>query len=432
MAPPPFVRSRLAQPLERLFARTGGGIRYDLQTIRALLAIPAFAPAPMRHVLIVGTNGKGSTTALLCDALRRSGHRTGRFTSPHLQHFEERIVIDGEPAAPEAIWDALSALAEVEEALPRPYSFFEGTVAIAAHAFRANAVELAVWEAGLGGRLDATNALPSESMLAIGVTPIGLDHQAILGKDVVRIAHEKAGVFRPHVPIVSAPQTPEVLEVLSHHAQVCRAPFEVVDEAQVRCRSEGLPTGPEYQRINAAVADTLAQVLHARGVWCPPSERLSARRYFAWPGRYQWVDSSHDGPAAWLLDGAHNAPASVALAAAVAQDTRLQNKRICLLFSALGDKDVESLLVPLLPLAHEVHVAACHSSRSYSATSLASLAHTSHVHASVPQALQSLAATKTQSDVVIAFGSLVLIGEVLTWLQARSHAPVAPCGPQNA
>nr|MBP8274427.1 bifunctional folylpolyglutamate synthase/dihydrofolate synthase [Acidobacteriota bacterium] len=184
---------------EYLFSLEQIGIKLGLEQIRLLLLALDCPDLAFPSIIVAGTNGKGSVTAMIERGLREAGHRTGRYISPHLVAIEERVAIDGVPIA-EATFDRLAArVRQASASLPFPPSFFEATTALALEAFRDARVDVAVLEVGLGGRLDATNAV--SPVMAV-ITAIDLDHQQYLGNSIEEIAYEKAGIIKPGVSTV--------------------------------------------------------------------------------------------------------------------------------------------------------------------------------------------------------------------------------------
>jgi dihydrofolate synthase/folylpolyglutamate synthase len=299
------------------------------------LAVPAL------HV--AGTNGKGSTCAMLEAILREAGFRVGMTTSPHLVRFAERIRIDGEPIADEPFATAL------ERALgaPEPLTFFESLTVAAFVAFADAKVDVAILETGLGGRLDATNVCRP---LATAITSIGLDHQALLGDTLEGIAREKAGIAKANVPLVVGRAAPSALAAIrAVAADAGAAPIWTLGEevrlAGDRVTLEGGPSAISarsslegaHQLENAAIALALAR-------WTPVADLATAARGLervAWPGRFERL---RHGGVELILDGAHNADGACALA------ETLRGAGISgatLLFGAMDDKDVEGVAAAL-------------------------------------------------------------------------------------
>jgi dihydrofolate synthase/folylpolyglutamate synthase len=240
-----------------VYGRQSFGIKLGLDNTRRLLAAAGDPHARLRFLHVAGTNGKGSTCAMMDAILRAAGHRTGLYTSPHLVDFRERIRLDGAMIPEDAAAEGLSLLREAAETCDHAPTFFELVTVLAAWWLAREEAEYVVWETGMGGRLDATNAvLPDVAV----ITPIGLDHQKWLGDTLAQIAGEKAGIIKSQVPVVSAPQAQEVREVLTSTAAGVGVPITFVSEPWSG-GAAGLAGA--HQRWNAALA---CAALRAAGV----------------------------------------------------------------------------------------------------------------------------------------------------------------------
>lgn len=314
-------RPPLSSVLGTLYARVPLGMRLGLDAMRAACMRAGSPETAFPAVHVGGTNGKGSTSAMVESMGRAAGLRTGLYTSPHLTRFAERIRIDGEPIAD----DALTALLEEALAVGHDLSFFETATLAAFLAFREAKVDLAVIEVGIGGRLDATNVIPPPRCAA--VTKVALDHQDRLGETLEEIAREKAAIAKPGSPIVLGHMPPSVRAAAAEVAQAAGARVIRLDDEPAPALPAGLGLPGSYQRENAEVAWRIAEELgwdaatRARG--------LAAAR---WPGRFERIDTP-DGPV--ILDGAHNPDGMRALVAAV----RERHEAIgAVVFGALADK----------------------------------------------------------------------------------------------
>ncbi len=301
-------------------------------------------------VHIAGTNGKGSTAAMMECALRLAGYRVGLYTSPHLERYEERIQIDRIPISADTFASLLTVLIEqvlpqiLAEGMAHPCEF--ELLTVAGWLYFAGRTDIVLSEAGLGGALDPTNAV--RAPLLTVMTPISLDHCAILGDTVTAIARDKAGIFKPGVPAVTAPQTPQVLEVLRERAREVGAPLieAEVSDAQPVTNLSGV-----YQRINCATA--LAALRELSRLGCGGlSEEVCAEALAEvyWPGRMEYI--ALEGARGVLLDGAHNPAGVQCLAESLRADYGGRN--IVLLLSILDDKARRAMLEAILPLAGAV------------------------------------------------------------------------------
>ncbi|MHA0035722.1 bifunctional folylpolyglutamate synthase/dihydrofolate synthase [Deinococcus sp. PESE-13] len=397
-----------------LFARQRFGIHPGLDRVRELLARLGDPQRQFGAVLVGGTNGKGSTAATLAAMLRAGGRHTGLFTSPHLTRLSERFVVDGTEVSQAQVAAALARVRPASEAVEA--SFFEVVTALGCLLFAEAGVEIAVMEVGLGGRLDATNAL--DPLLSV-ITNVALDHTAILGDTVEQIAAEKAGILRAGRPGVTA-VAPAVLPVLERRgaslwalgqdwtAQTRSLGWEgtAVDvqwpggAAQVQT-----PLLGDHGGLNAALAAVAAARL---GVSDEAIRRGAAQT--RWPGRLEVVRWQERRV---LLDGAHNPSGAQALAQALRPLLAASGRaRLPIIFGAAEDKDLGGVAAELLPLASRVILTrAALSPRAADPAQLAAL------FPGVPLELtqtpaEALAALRPNDDLVLACGSLYLLGEL--------------------
>ncbi|GAA5514452.1 folylpolyglutamate synthase [Deinococcus carri] len=311
-----------------LYARTRAGRDRGPESARALLDRLGAPDTCFASIRVVGTNGKGSTCAMLEAGLLAAGIRAGRFTSPHLQRYEERVRVKGQELAP----TRTAAFIEWAKEHAPDAAFFDLTLALAAQVFAEGGVEVAVMEAGVGGVSDATQAL--RNVRAVALTNVDLDHVAALGPTLRDIARDKAQAARPGVPLLTT-ATGEALEVVREVAAGVGAPLCT---PQTHPALFALPHPPRlagaHQQANAALAAaTLRTLGHGQGV----EAALNA----AHPARLERFEV---GGKTVLLDGAHNPHAARALAASVPRAD-------VLLFGNLARKDTAATLAPLLAVA---------------------------------------------------------------------------------
>ena len=321
------------EALAFLFPRTTT-IKFGLDTTRALLRSLGDPHTLIPSIHIGGTNGKGSVSTLVAEALAAAGWRVGLYTSPHLVTFRERIRVDGVPISAEAVAMWTGRLEPEMRELGA--TFFEASTAMAFADFAARGAEIAVVEVGLGGRLDSTNVV---TPLVSAVTKIALDHMKYLGDTLEEIAQEKAGIAKPGVPFVVGERDPRLVEVLRREAR--RSAQAAGGRADVRVLAPGYEwTGPlglrgPHQRRNAGVAHGVLMALPER--WRPPTgaveEGFRAARV---PGRL-------DRRGRWLFDVAHNPDGMEALVAALSADP--PPGPVHALVSILGDKEWPAMLV---------------------------------------------------------------------------------------
>lgn len=415
-----------------LYGLQGQGMKLGLATARHLLHALGDPQRDFASVHLAGTNGKGSTAAMIASALQASGYRVGLYTSPHLNHFTERIRIDGAPIPDEAV---APLVAEIRESLSRTPltgetmpTFFEFTTAMAFLAFARAAVDVAVVEVGMGGRLDATNLL--DPLVAV-LTPVDYDHQAFLGSTLGQIAGEKAGILKPRVPAVVGPQAAEAQEVIEQTARAVGAPLRQMDrEFAVAVREADLAgttfdySGPRWslpgarvglagrhQAINAAMALAALEALNEQGVRIDGEAVRRGLAAARWEGRLE-VLGEHP---LLLLDGAHNPGAARALRQALVELVLPRVRRCHFLLGILGDKDVAGILAELLPLAGQVIVTAPDSPRAMPPERLAAEAGrwTDQVAIcrTVAEALETAKSLTDPQDALCITGSLYTVGE---------------------
>ncbi len=423
-----------AEALAFLHSRSPSTVVLGLERMRAALEELGHPEGRLPAVHVAGTNGKGSTCALVEAVLREDGYRVGLYTSPHLVRFNERIRLGGEE-----ISDALLGrrLLEVLQRAPtaEALTYFELGTLVAFWHFAEEGVDFAVLETGLGGRLDATSTcLPR----ATAVTALGLDHTELLGDTLPAIAREKAGIFRSGVPAVVARQPTEAAEVLRAEAARVGAPLlqEGVDFALAleggqlvyRHGQRRLPVvlglAGEHQRQNAALALALLDVLEDAGAALSDGARTAGLRDVRWPGRLEEVP----GTPLLLLDGAHNPSGVEALRRAL--DTTYAGRRIHLVFGAVREKDVGAMLRRLLPAMASCTLTPLETPRSLEPSGYVAEARRFcaevHVAASAVEALDAARARAAKADVVLVAGSLYLVGAVKAHLAAAQLPASTP------
>ena len=391
--------------------------KLGLDRIRAVLAALGNPEKAYRVVHVAGTNGKGSTSAMIAAGLRAAGVRTGLFTSPHLVEPTERIQIDGIPVTQaqfSRVFDVVHEAAGSLDLDAHP-SYFETVAAMAFWLFRELNVQTAVIEVGLGGRLDATNII--EPALTV-ITPIDMDHQVFLGETIEAIASEKAGILKRGVPAVFARQRPEAATVLDAKAAELGIPVKRAADFEIRdleidargSRFSGIecPLAGEHQVDNAVTA---ALALETLGV--SPKGIAETR----WPGRLEHISPNPD----ILLDGAHN-PAGVRALIRYLERFYPDRKR-WIIFGAMRDKSVAEMAEILFPLADELVLTAADSPRSMPPQELAALVGRGRAVANLGAALQLVAREAEADDAIIITGSLFLLGEARAASYNRNSWP---------
>ncbi len=418
---------------EYLFSLEQVGIKLGLAQTRMLLVALDCPDLAFPSIVVAGTNGKGSVSAMLERGLRDAGYRTGRYTSPHLVSIEERVAIDGVTMTP-AAFDRLAARVRLAAtSLPFPPSFFEATTALALEAFRDAHVDVAVLEVGLGGRLDATNAVTP--VLSV-ITSVDFDHQEYLGAAIEQIAAEKAGIIKAGVPIVLGANASVVRSVVARiadaqGARLIYAPDGVDARASVTNGTTTLSlTTPEeawprltlglrgrHQIENAITAVRALETLDVSGLLrVPPASRRVALERVEWPGRLEmrlWRQSDPGQVAVDVLsDGAHNPAGARALAQYLGEAF---GRPLPIVFAAMADKDIDGMLRELIPCASAFICTAPKSPRAatpaHLAGRLAATAPLTPVVTAPTPALALTAASYFGQPIVVA-GSLYLAGEI--------------------
>ena len=402
--------------------------KFGLERIRTVLEALGNPQDRLRFVHVAGTNGKGSTCAMIESGLRAAGVRTGLFTSPHLAEPTERIRIGGAPVSAAEFAEAFDRVhACVEELLERGAidlhtTYFETVTAMALVILLQERVEQVVLEVGLGGRLDATNVVHPEICV---ITPVDFDHEAWLGKGLESIAAEKAGILKPDVPAVFARQRPEAATVLEGRAaelgiqvdRTCEWNVEglAIDSRGSRFRLVGertldiaCPLAGAHQVENAATA---AIALARLGIASPAIEQGIARA--RWPGRLEHVSENPE----IILDGAHNPAGARALADYI--DRFYSHRRVRMIFGTMRDKSVAEISGILFPRAAQVIVTAPRQARALSPESIRQVVdHPDlRIAASMEEALAAVQ-DAGPDDVVFVTGSLFLVAEARTLLGA--------------
>lgn len=414
-----------AEAVARLQALRGGehaGMRPGLERIEGLLDALGRPEQRYRLVQVGGTNGKGSVSAMLAAILKSAGHRVGLYTSPHLISFRERIRVSGEPIAEDAVVDGVEALGTLVVRFDA--STFEATTALALDHFAHEAVDIAVLEVGLGGRLDATTVGTPEVSV---ISRIDLDHQAVLGATLEAIATEKAAIIRGGIA-VSAAQAAEAERVIVARADAVGVPLLLERrDLSVSVERRGPDgqrltcTGPDwsmtglelampgsYQPSNALLAVTAARALAAGD----DAIRAGLARAW-WPGRFQILRGARGF---LVLDGAHNPAGARALATSL-RDV-FAEARITFVLGILADKDAAGIIAALAPLADRFVLVAPPSARAAAPVALRALvpASTRAEIARSPAEGLELATRAATTSIVCVAGSLFLVGEVLRHL----------------
>ena len=402
------------------------GLNLGLDNPRRLAALAGNPEQRLRFIHVAGTNGKGSTCAMLESIYRAAGLRVGLYTSPHLVSFGERLQINREPAGEAAIVGLVGELRgwlETSRAsgdgVPLQPTFFEAVTVMALRYFERERCDLVIWETGLGGRLDATNIV---TPLASVITTIGLDHQNWLGGTLAAIAGEKAGIIKPGVPVVTGVAEPTAQAVIAEVAERQGSALTVVtaeDAGKAPLAEVELPLLGEHQRLNAAVATAVVRVLAEE---IPVTEEAVRRGLtgVSWAGRMQLV---RRGQQRILLDGAHNIDSARCLQAALKR--HFPGEQPVLVLGILRDKDFGEMCCILAPLAERILLVPVQNERTIAAEDLAPLCRAANPAAEVMVCggLSEALRIAGGAPLVLITGSLYLIGEAMEALGLTAGAP---------
>ena len=346
------------QALAYIHAVHWQGHKPGLDRIRTLLEALGNPHQKLQFVHIAGTNGKGSTAAMMDSCLRAAGYKVGMFTSPFINRFNERIQVNGIPIPDQDLVQLVEQVQPAAQAMEDVPTEFELITALGMLYFVQQNCDIVVLEVGLGGALDSTNIIPPPACAVI--TALGMDHVKELGPTLADIAAAKAGIIKPGSPVVSYGGEPEADKVIADTARAQGAPLTVVDFSRLQLRSasldglvfdfdglEGLtlPFLASYQARNAAVAITALRALCGRGWNISDQAIRQGLAQVRWPGRFELL--RRDPP--FLLDGSHNAHGMRATVASLRE--RFPGEKFVFLISIMADKDWDKMLQLLLPLA---------------------------------------------------------------------------------
>ncbi|MBM4145546.1 MAG: bifunctional folylpolyglutamate synthase/dihydrofolate synthase [Nitrospira sp.] len=385
------------ETIRHLYNLQKHGIKFGLQNINRLLSAFHNPHKSFLAVHIGGTNGKGSTSAIIASVLQTAGFTVGLFTSPHLISFTERIRVNGEEITGNDVISIAAEIRDIVSALDEfSPTFFEVVTAIAMLYFKRKEIDIAVMEVGMGGRLDATNIIMPEVSV---ITNIGYDHKEFLGDTLREIAREKAGIIKEDVPAVISYQDREALDVIKMTADEKHADlylygrdfssllksenvsglcFDYRDSDSFAIHDLILPLTGAHQMQNASLAIKAARIVlnnlrvsgfpgHGKDTIKCIKDGIAAVK---WPGRLEFIKENPP----ILIDAAHNPAAADALARALKRTFLETYKKIIIILGIMADKDIKGIMEPLLPLASEVILTAPSYSRAASPEHLADIA----------------------------------------------------------
>jgi dihydrofolate synthase/folylpolyglutamate synthase len=398
----PRSSSPYREALAWLYGTQRFGIKLGLENIQRLLGA-LHVPAKEQRILhVAGTNGKGSVCAMLDAICRAQGYRTGLFTSPHLVTFRERIQVDGEMIAEEKVAKGLTTIRQLVSGWEPHPTFFEITTALALIHFKECGCEVVALETGLGGRLDATNAI--EPVVSV-ITPVGYDHQTWLGNSLEEIAGEKAGIIKPRLPVVSAVQEPGAEKILRARAIECGAPLEIVTEPY---RMSLLALAGVHQKQNASLA---IAALRAGGIAVQEEAIARGLANVSWPARFQRWDERT------IIDGAHNPSGARVLAETWRE--QFGDERATIILAVLSDKDHREICEALAPISAYVVLPKISGERATDPETLAQVFSTiapTLQHSIVTSIADAFELARARPDRILLTGSLHFAGEALATL----------------
>lgn len=405
------------------------GAKLGLENTRKLAALAGHPQNQLRFIHIAGTNGKGSTCAMLESIYRKSGRRVGLFTSPHLVKFSERIQVNRELIPEAEVVRRVEALRPLLATFPREThpTFFEVVLVMALQYFAEQRCEVVLLETGLGGRLDATNIVHP---LASVITNVQFDHERWLGNTLAAIASEKAGIIKRAVPVIAGPSEPEALAVIRTMAQEQKSPLievSLADADHSLLQNVQLPLPGQHQRLNAAVALATVRTLTKE----LPLTDIAVREgleHVNWPGRLQIINRPNSKRV--VLDGAHNPSGAVALRNALAEMFPLAQP--ALILGMRRDKEWQQIASILSPVAHRVICVPLNSEETLDPAHLAAICQRINPDAKVESyaTVQDALAAVVAEPLVVVSGSLYLIGEAMEILQVNPK-PVRDEKPLN-
>jgi dihydrofolate synthase/folylpolyglutamate synthase len=428
---------RYSDTLNRIYNLRGGMIDLRLDRMDQALALFDHPEKKIHAIHIAGTNGKGSTSAMMHRILSLAGHRAALYTSPHLVSFSERIRVGDDEITQDDVVELAEEVRQRTEEVNVPLTFFEFVTVMAFVYFARRHVDVAVIEVGLGGRLDATNMVtPVVSV----ITTVSKDHEAYLGPDELSIAREKGGIIKPEVPVVCGKISPQVSQLLKTMAmEHCSPAYFLGTDFGFSLKNDGLfdYTGLKrhfsniqlalrgrHQRANASVA---LAALELSEEWFPVDE-TSLRRGLQtvdWPGR---LEVMFEQPTV-VLDGAHNMEGIRALVDEM-KDFR-QGRKIRLLFATMADKEWQLMLCELSKVVDEVVFTRVEMERSADPDQLAQTVGEEIPHRTIHNsqvALRTLLGEARSEDIILVAGSLYLLGEIRPMLldiaTARARSPI--------
>ena len=423
-------RNDYTESLDYLYSLQKFGMIFGLTQVTEILEAIGNPHEEIQAIHIGGTNGKGSTAAMMASVLQKEGYRVGLYTSPHLIRFSERIKVNGVEIREDEVAALTGWMKERIEAsgITPSFTFFDFTTAMAFRYFSQKRVDLAILEVGLGGRLDSTNVI--DPLLSI-ITNVTRDHEEILGKSILKIAEEKAGIIKKGRPLITAATQPEVVQLFSKFCRMKDSPLYRVSKdfrydpiGERNFHYEGLHRKlwsvrlnlPGFHQIvNATIALGALEILEDLGYPVSTEAMIEGLQEVDWPGRLEMISSS---PRV-VLDGAHNPAGAMALKESLKKE--FQFHHLILLLGIMKDKDFRSILKTLAPLADHIILSKPHMERASSPSLLLDqLGDTNGKKAEIvkdlPRAIEKGLSLTQPEDLFCITGSLYTVGEARDYL----------------
>jgi dihydrofolate synthase / folylpolyglutamate synthase len=391
-----------SEAIQFLYSLRLFGAKLGLENTFKLAALCGNPQQKLRFIHVAGTNGKGSTCAMLESVYRTAGLQVGLFTSPHLVSFRERIQIGREMISEADLVRLVEKFQKLLAQFPKEQhpTFFEVITVMALDYFVERHCDLVIWETGLGGRLDATNIV---TPLASVITNIALDHQQWLGDTVEKIAFEKAGIIKPGIPIITGAEDPEALAVIKKVATEKGAPITMVAAIENNALAD-------YQKRNYVLAWAVINILQKQ-IPVSAEQITTGLKHFEWPGRLQLIEKPNGRK--FLLDGAHNIAGAKVLRETI--EKRFGAARKTLILGIFEDKDWREICGMLAPLAERILAVPVASKRTANPTDLAEVCKATNPSAEIVvcSSLNQAVEQTRAPGVTIITGSLYLVGEAL-------------------
>ena len=428
-------RDAYQQSLDFLYGLEKFGMIFGLTQVEGILKALGNPHREIQTLHIGGTNGKGSTAAMMSSILQKEGYRVGLYTSPHLIQFTERIKINGKVIEEKEVVALTEWMRkEIEAAgIAPPFTFFDFTTAMALTYFKQKGVDLAILEVGLGGRLDSTNVV--DPLISI-ITNIAKDHEEVLGKSILKIAREKAGIIKEGRPLITAATQPHVLRLFSKVCEGRRSPyFRVGKEFRYAQAEDGefdyeglhrklwsIPLNLKgfHQVINATTALGSMEVLEELGYHVSTDAMIDGLKEVDWPGRLEMVSSS---PRV-LLDGAHNPAGALVLKESLEKD--FQYRHLILLIGIMKDKDIQSMLHLLAPMADHIILTKPHTDRATSPSmlkkALGQNGRKAEISDDFKEAIERGLSLIQEDDLLCITGSLYTVGEARAYFHSKRRS----------